>query len=99
MVSPARKSEQTPEKESPLTGSLQICNFLNHMAFNADLDSIRVRMTYWGPIVAIASIRWWLDRVVRIKRGERGAALAGRPVTFHTGELHVRLERFNATWQ
>jgi len=42
MVSPARKSEQKPEKESPLTGSLQICNFLNHMAFNADLDSIQV---------------------------------------------------------
>ena len=66
---------------------------------DADLDGIRIRMAYWGPIVAIASIRWWLDRVVRIKRGERTAAMAGRPVSFHTGELRVRLERFNATWQ
>ena len=66
---------------------------------DADLDGIRLRMDGWGPIVAMASIRWWLDRVVRIKRGESGAALAGRPMSFHLGELRVRLERFNATWR
>ena len=66
---------------------------------DADLDGIRLRMAYWGPIVAVASIRWWLDRVVRIKRGERKAAMAGRPVSFHTGERLVRLERFNAKWR
>ena len=60
---------------------------------------VRLRMVYWGPIVAIASIRWWLDSVVRIKREERRAAMAERPVSFHTGELHVRLERFKARWQ
>ena len=54
---------------------------------DADLDGVRLRMAYWGPIVAIASIRWWLDRVVRIKRGERKAAMAGRALSFHTGEL------------
>ena len=66
---------------------------------DADLDGVRLRMEGWGPIVAIASIRWWLDRVVRIKRGESEAAMAGRPVSFHAGHLRVRLERFNATWQ
>ena len=66
---------------------------------DADLDGIRLRMAYWGPIVAIASIRWWLDRVVRIKQGERKAAMAGRPASFHAGELSVRLERFNARWR
>ena len=66
---------------------------------NADLDGVRLRMAYWGPIVAMASIRWWLDSVVRIKRGETRAAMAGRSVSYHKGELRVRLERFNATWR
>ena len=66
---------------------------------DADLDGIRLRMAVWGPIVATASIRWWLDRVVRIRQGEENAAMAGRPLSFHTAELDARLERFHATWR
>ncbi len=66
---------------------------------DADLNGIYLRMAHWGPLVAMASIRWWLDRVARLKGGESEAAMAGRPLSFHTGELRVRLERFHATWR
>ena len=64
----------------------------------ADIESTRLRMAGWAPVVAIASIRWWLDRVAQITQGNTAVAMAGRSPAYHQTELQTRLDLFDANW-